>query len=212
MGNVGPVLSAYQNIDLVRAETLSWGGSLLDFLCSGRKLMCLSHSGLSTRYCAVRYMHIVSGHKDLSFRAFRIQAFSKAMKRKPQRRKKSPPAADLAQWLHVRRFVFDPNNDTAKCIRGANTARVFPPHAYMRSKILQGGLQLFRGNGKRNLPAISRKSKNGQGGLGVARTIFETGLGVCPVKGVAKWPIASDRDPDSEAPTPLTFALFPMEF
>ena len=71
----------------------------------GRKLTGAVRPGISNRYYAIRYMHLVSGGTDLPRHALRIKAVLKALKRKSTSRQKIHLPLDLltllqAHWSH----------------------------------------------------------------------------------------------------------------
>ena len=60
--------------------------------------MGVGYSALVTRYCAIRFVHLVEGC-DLSKASFRIRSFLKAAKRLNPVMKKIPATIELSTWI-----------------------------------------------------------------------------------------------------------------
>ena len=75
-----------------------WGEIVLDFLTWEHRIMGVGYSALVTRYCAIRFVHLVEGC-GLSKASFRIRSFPKSAKRLNPVMKKIPATIELLTWI-----------------------------------------------------------------------------------------------------------------
>ena len=135
--------------------------------------MGIDHSGLANRYYSFRYAKLISGRTDLPNRAHRIEAFSKALRRKSTRRKKIPFSINLLSWMYNLRM----NTESMVNLRsGYDTCvrRAIPIGFFFRMgvsevhRIRKIDSSFFREDDKRHLtvsPLNPRTHKEGYGFL-----------------------------------------------
>ena len=70
--------------------SVGWGDTLIDYLVWEHKIFGLQSSTLAQRFYAIRFIHVVEGHDDISSRAHRAKALPNAIKLRGSRCKKVP--------------------------------------------------------------------------------------------------------------------------
>ena len=76
----------------------NWDLELLNYLTWEHKVMKRGSSALTTRFCAIKFIHLVEGRGDFDHKDHRIKSPIEAVQRKGNTRQKLPVNPELLRW------------------------------------------------------------------------------------------------------------------
>ena len=76
----------------------NWDQDWLNYLTWGHAVMKIGWSALTTRFCAIKFIHLVDGMGDFEHKTHRAKALIDAVSRKTARVRKAPSNPESLRW------------------------------------------------------------------------------------------------------------------
>ena len=165
-----------------------WGEGLLHYLTWEHIVMKLGGSALTTRFCAIKSIHLVEGKGDFEHRDHRIHTLINAVKLKSEVHQKLPVNPEMLRWGKSRMA----DVDGAKWkVTELWAALMVGFHFALRigelGKLEDRDISFGEIDGVTCITVIIRGPKTDQQKTGVRRTLAATACDMCPVQSMADW-------------------------
>ena len=166
-----------------------WDHELLVFLTWEHIVMKIGSSALTTRFCALKFVHLVEGRGDFENKDHRVKALIESVKRKGSVNQKSPVNPELLRWgeKNISWTSGDQKQvDTPEVWTAIITGFHFALRISEIDSLIDNDISFENIDGVSCVTVVIRGSKTDQQKNGVRRTLAATHCDLCPVRTLAK--------------------------
>ena len=177
--------------------THEWDLEIPNYLPRGYTVIKIAGSGLSSRFCAIKFLHLVEGRGDFEGKTHRIHALINAVKRKGETKQQLPASPEILRWGEARMANYEGERWKATELRAAIIAGF---HFALRISEIEGfddrDVSFQEIDGEHCVTIVIRGSKTDQQRVDARRTLAATHCDSCPVLTMATWLGAQEWRPN----------------